>query len=225
MIRFACPKCKTVQQANDDQAGAVIGCPSCKTPLRAPRPAAPAAPPPTAAAPPPIEWYYARDGQRHGPVGEAQLRAMAAAGEVRPTDQVFSSASPAWTPAGLLFGAAPPTASAARAPAPTGSAGVTTRFAQEARETARGTWAHARRLTAYGGALSRTPRLRRAVEDAARALGERMLQTSSRRSGRCCTRIAAVDEEIRQAAAAKRFHRALRTERDALLRLAGRARP
>src|SRR5205085_12493463 len=69
MIRMACPNCKTILQVKDEQAGAVVACPTCKTRLQAPRPApAPAAAPPAAA---PVQRYYARDGQRFGPFGEA----------------------------------------------------------------------------------------------------------------------------------------------------------
>jgi hypothetical protein len=35
------------------------------------------------------DWYYAKDGERHGPVSPAELKKMAASGELEPTDQVF----------------------------------------------------------------------------------------------------------------------------------------
>jgi hypothetical protein len=58
-------------------------------------------------------WYFSQGGAQQGPVPLAQLKQMAAAGQVRPMDLVWQAGMPQWTPAGnvpALFGtgAAPP---------------------------------------------------------------------------------------------------------------------
>jgi hypothetical protein len=45
------------------------------------------------------EWYYVKDGNRHGPVALDELRAMACDGRVGPHDIVWSPAMTNWTPA------------------------------------------------------------------------------------------------------------------------------
>ncbi len=45
------------------------------------------------------QWYYARDGQRHGPVPEEELRQLAAAGKVRPADLIWKEGMTEWVPA------------------------------------------------------------------------------------------------------------------------------
>ncbi len=56
-------------------------------------------------------WYTARQGERRGPFDEATLRAMAARGELNPTDLVWQAGDPAWRSAssvpGLLRSAEP----------------------------------------------------------------------------------------------------------------------
>ena len=45
------------------------------------------------------QWYYARDGQRHGPVGGDELQRLAVAGTVRPHDLVWREGMAQWQPA------------------------------------------------------------------------------------------------------------------------------
>src|SRR5262245_4766886 len=60
------------------------------------------------------EWYYAQDNQQYGPVAAAQLKQMADAGRLQPTDLVWKDGLANWVPAGSLKGlfanapAAPP---------------------------------------------------------------------------------------------------------------------
>jgi hypothetical protein len=42
------------------------------------------------------DWYYAKDGERHGPVTSAQLRQMAQSGELQPNDMVFKEGGTQW---------------------------------------------------------------------------------------------------------------------------------
>jgi hypothetical protein len=63
------------------------------------------------------EWYFAIDGQQQqGPVSEAQLRQMIAAGQVPPSGKVWRQGMPNWAPASQVFGAPAP-APVAAAPA------------------------------------------------------------------------------------------------------------
>jgi hypothetical protein len=55
---------------------------------------------------PPI-WYYARGTERVGPITLEQLRALAASGQLRPEENVWTDGMPQWAPAGSrpeLFG-------------------------------------------------------------------------------------------------------------------------
>ncbi len=58
------------------------------------------------------QWYFARGGQRQGPVNFAQLQQMVSAGQVLPADLVWSGGMPAWTAASKVPGLlrAPPVA-------------------------------------------------------------------------------------------------------------------
>ena len=42
------------------------------------------------------EWYYASDGQQHGPVTSAELRRMAGAGQLRRDDLLWKEGMPEW---------------------------------------------------------------------------------------------------------------------------------
>jgi hypothetical protein len=57
------------------------------------------------------EWYYAQQGQQRGPVDGGQLKKLAAAGTLAPTDLVWREGMADWKPAseikGLLFPAQP----------------------------------------------------------------------------------------------------------------------
>ena len=54
------------------------------------------------------DWYYAKNGQQQGPVNSAQLKQMAAGGQIGPDDLVFREGGTQWvaasTVAGLQFG-------------------------------------------------------------------------------------------------------------------------
>jgi uncharacterized RDD family membrane protein YckC len=45
-------------------------------------------------------WYYARGGQRQGPVEDAEIQQLAASGQIAPGDLVWRSGLPDWRPAG-----------------------------------------------------------------------------------------------------------------------------
>jgi hypothetical protein len=66
-----------------------------------------------------FEWHYTKDKQPHGPVNSTQLKALAARGQLLPTDLVWKDGMTQWVPAATLksmFDAAPATAPA---PVPT----------------------------------------------------------------------------------------------------------
>ena len=46
-----------------------------------------------------VDWYYAREGQRQGPMPEARLREFIATGEVRPGDLIWRPGFEGWRPA------------------------------------------------------------------------------------------------------------------------------
>ena len=48
------------------------------------------------------EWHYSKDGQRHGPVSAAELKALAQDGKLTPTDMVWKEGKAAWQPAGSI---------------------------------------------------------------------------------------------------------------------------
>jgi hypothetical protein len=47
-----------------------------------------------------VDWYYAREGQRQGPMPEARLRELIATGEVRAGDLIWRPGFESWRPAG-----------------------------------------------------------------------------------------------------------------------------
>jgi hypothetical protein len=54
------------------------------------------------------QWFVARDGQQHGPLSSAALKAAADAGKVLPSDWVWKEGMAEWAPASIvrgLFGA------------------------------------------------------------------------------------------------------------------------
>lgn len=64
-----------------------------------------------------ILWHYSRNGQVAGPVADSALRAMAARGQLYPSDLVWHEDLPNWVKAGSidgLFAAAPPARQAAQ---------------------------------------------------------------------------------------------------------------
>jgi hypothetical protein len=64
------------------------------------------------------EWYYTRQGQQQGPVAAAQLKQLAAAGQLLPTDLVWKEGLANWVAASSARGLFPPM-SARTAPAAT----------------------------------------------------------------------------------------------------------
>lgn len=52
----------------------------------------------------PLEWYYAKDNRQHGPVSAAELKQLAARGELRPGDLVWCEKLDDWTPAKKVGG-------------------------------------------------------------------------------------------------------------------------
>lgn len=68
------------------------------------------------------QWYYRRAGNEYGPVSSQELKRLAAAGEIAPTDGVRRNDRNGWTPAARVHGLFPPvppsgSASARSAPA------------------------------------------------------------------------------------------------------------
>ena len=64
------------------------------------------------------EWYYAHDGDRRGPVSEAEIKSLAADGRLRPDDLVWQAGMETWTQAGKVLGLLPPPAGGAPPPLP-----------------------------------------------------------------------------------------------------------
>ena len=50
------------------------------------------------------DWYYARKGERFGPVPLAKVRALAEQGWLMPTDLVWNPGMPDWQPAASVKG-------------------------------------------------------------------------------------------------------------------------
>jgi hypothetical protein len=118
MPRFSCSKCKTILEAAPEQAGKVITCPKCQAQMQVPsstpqpRPAQPAPPPVPAQAR--QEWYYAKGGQKVGPVSEADLKALIQSGQLSANDMVWKQGTAGWMPVSKLF----PSPSAVARPVP-----------------------------------------------------------------------------------------------------------
>jgi DNA-directed RNA polymerase subunit M/transcription elongation factor TFIIS len=117
MIRVSCPKCKTILQVEDKQAGQVIACSTCKTSLRLPK--APAlftstqaasttqSPTPeskkaTKGVAPADKWFVARRKKKDGPFTLNQLKQLASTGNLKPTDMVLKEGCAKWLPAGEI---------------------------------------------------------------------------------------------------------------------------
>jgi uncharacterized RDD family membrane protein YckC len=61
-----------------------------------------------------VQWYYAQQGQRKGPLPEEQLRQLVASGQMAPGDLVWKDGMPGWVPVSKVF---PPAATNHQAPA------------------------------------------------------------------------------------------------------------
>ena len=49
-----------------------------------------------------IEWYFMRDGMKHGPVSSKQLKEFADSGKIKPTDLIWKEGLSDWRPAAFL---------------------------------------------------------------------------------------------------------------------------
>jgi hypothetical protein len=61
-------------------------------------------PPPAAANTSAVEWYYACNGQRHGPVASSELQRLAGMGVITPQDHVWKQGMKDWAPAAKVKG-------------------------------------------------------------------------------------------------------------------------
>ncbi len=68
------------------------------------------------------QWYYSKQGQRVGPVSEAQLQQLVASGQLQPTDLVWKQGMTNWTSASNA-GLFPCAAESAGPPPPTAETG------------------------------------------------------------------------------------------------------
>ena len=50
------------------------------------------------------EWHYAKDGERHGPISAEELKQLATAGDLLPTDLVWTEGRDEWEPASVVKG-------------------------------------------------------------------------------------------------------------------------
>ena len=64
----------------------------------------------------PLEWYYAKDNRQHGPISAAELKQLAAGGDLRPSDLVWHEGMDDWAPAKRIKGLFPEDAPALPAP-------------------------------------------------------------------------------------------------------------
>jgi TM2 domain-containing membrane protein YozV len=65
-------------------------------------------------------WYYSHDGERAGPVGADDLKAMAQAGRLRANDLVWKEGLAEWVPASSVEGLLPMAPSSVPGPPPFG---------------------------------------------------------------------------------------------------------
>ncbi len=50
------------------------------------------------------DWYWMKDGQKHGPVDTAHLEQLARAGRLQPSDMIWRDGLPSWVPASKAKG-------------------------------------------------------------------------------------------------------------------------
>ena len=91
MLQFSCSHCQTRIQTAAVHVGRQVRCPICNQALQVPE---------TVGAP--LEWYYAHDKQRHGPVSWEQLQQLAAKGDLQPTDMLWQKGTLKWQAAGCF---------------------------------------------------------------------------------------------------------------------------
>jgi hypothetical protein len=93
--KLTCPKCKN---SFLPMTGGVELCPNCGAEVNADGEAAPREA---------EGWYYSSNGTQAGPVSSAELKRLAASGELAPTDFVRKANSPKWIEAGKVEGLFP----------------------------------------------------------------------------------------------------------------------
>jgi hypothetical protein len=49
-------------------------------------------------------WYYIHEGRQYGPVSGAEIKKLAAGGQLLPTDLVWKDGMPEWVPASRIKG-------------------------------------------------------------------------------------------------------------------------
>ncbi len=54
-----------------------------------------------------VEWYWMKDGQKHGPVDTADLKQLARTGQLQPTDTIWREGLPNWVSASKAKGLYP----------------------------------------------------------------------------------------------------------------------
>ncbi|MFQ3650070.1 MAG: GYF domain-containing protein [Gemmataceae bacterium] len=64
------------------------------------------------------DWYYAKNGQQHGPISPTELKKLAAKGELTPNDLVFQEGGTKWVEASTVKGLFPPAGASKPASAP-----------------------------------------------------------------------------------------------------------
>ena len=73
------------------------------------------------------EWYFTKNGQRHGPITSQQLKELAAKGELGPADLVWKEGMPQWVPASKVKGLMPSSAAVTSKPTSPSSPTATTK--------------------------------------------------------------------------------------------------
>src|SRR5262245_46811409 len=63
-------------------------------------------------------WFYISNGSTRGPVAAAELKALAGAGKLLPTDPVWTNGMATWLPASTVQGLFSPPAPVAKGPPP-----------------------------------------------------------------------------------------------------------
>jgi len=96
-FRFSCPSCQGVLQGDDAMRGKQVRCPTCQAVFSVPGPGAP----------PESCWHVARNKSKEGPYTKAQLKQLAARGQLRPQDMVIREDEGKWLPAASLQGLFP----------------------------------------------------------------------------------------------------------------------
>jgi hypothetical protein len=201
MIRFNCPSCKKALQVADAHAGALLGCPYCKTHVRAPQAAAspPAPPPPTVR------------------TDAIAPRPMPAPPPVMPTMQSSPPPAPLPPSNGEVPGWKRTLQTVGRKSAATGKW-----VAREVGRTGAATWGQTVRLVSYGRNGWRCRSLRSREQRAQLALGERVLQAGGG-DPQLRQQVLSLDQQIRDAEANKGSTRALKAQRLGLVQQIGAA--